>query len=71
MKWQAKSDLIKSRSYEIKYDYNAGFYLYVFENGKCISDYLQDTLELAMDCAWEDFGVPKEAWEQIENQKNH
>ena len=25
----------------------------MFEDGKCICDYLQDTLELAMECAWE------------------
>lgn len=65
MKWKAKSDSIKTRHYEIKHDPNVGFYLYVFENDKCISDYLQDTLELAMECAWEDFGVPKESWEKV------
>lgn len=66
MKWQAKSDSLKSRHYEIKYDPNVGFYFYVFEDGKCIRDYLQDTLELAMECAWEDFGVPIDAWERVE-----
>ena len=51
MKWKAKSDSIKTRHYEIKHDPNVGFYLYVFENDKCISDYLQYTLELAMEWA--------------------
>jgi hypothetical protein len=64
MKWKAKPDSIKNRRYEIKYDPSEGFYFYVFENSKCIHDYLQDTLELAIECACEDFGVPKEAWEK-------
>ncbi len=67
MKWQAKNCSFDSKSYEIKYDLRAGFYLYVFEEGKCVSDYLQDTLELAMECALEDFGVPKEAWEKVKD----
>jgi hypothetical protein len=66
MKWQVKLDSLTSRYYEIKHDPLVGFYLYVFEDGKCIRDYLQDTLELAMECAWEDFGVPKEAWKKVE-----
>jgi len=66
MKWHAKLDSLISRQYEIKHDPLVGFYLYVFEDGKCIRDYLQDTLELAMECAWEDFGVPKEAWKKVE-----
>lgn len=66
MKWKAKADSIKTRHYDIKRNPNFGFYFYVFENDKCIHDYLQDTLELAMECALEDFGVPKEAWEKVE-----
>lgn len=66
MKWKATFQDIKSRYYEIHYGPAVGFYLYIFENNRCISDYLQDTLELAIECAWEDFGVPKEAWEKIE-----
>lgn len=63
-----KLDSFTSRHYEIKYDPLAGFYLYVFEDGKCIRDYLQDTLESAIECAWEDFGVPKEAWKKVETE---
>ncbi len=66
MKWKVAPHSPKHRYYEIKHDPSVGFYLYVFENGKCICDYLQDTLELAMECAWEDFGVPKNAWEKVE-----
>lgn len=67
MKWKAKSKAIKSRYYVIKSDPQVGYYFYVFENGKCIKDYLQDTLELTMEFALEDFGVPIDAWERIEN----
>ncbi len=66
MKWRANSESLKPRRYEIKHDPSAGFYLYVFEGDKCISDHLQDTLEIAMECAWEDYGVPKNVWEKVE-----
>jgi hypothetical protein len=69
MKWQASSQFLKPRHYEIKNDPSVGFYLYVFEDGKCIRDYLQDTLELAMKYALEDFGVPKDAWKKVDNEK--
>ena len=66
MEWKAIDQSLKSRYYKIKHDPSVGFYLYIFENGKCIHDYLQDTLELAIECAWEDFGVRKNAWKKIE-----
>lgn len=65
MKWQANHHALKSRHYEIKQDSIVGFYLYVFEGDKCIHDYLQDTLETAMEYAWEDFGVQRDAWEKV------
>lgn len=43
-----------------------GFYLYIYENNICTHDYLQDTLEIAMDVALEDYNVPKDSWEIIE-----
>lgn len=43
-----------------------GYYLYVYENGKCTYDYLQDTLEIAIQQAFEDFDVPKDAWQLVE-----
>jgi len=67
MKWIANTSPSKSQSYEIKHDPFVGFYLYVFEEEKCIHDHLQDTLEIAMECAWEDYGVPKNAWKKLEN----
>jgi hypothetical protein len=66
MKWHANVKCFNYQRYEIKHDRSVGFYLYVFKGDRCVCDYLQDTLELAMECAWEDFGVPKEAWEKVE-----
>ena len=67
MRWLVNTFSPKSQSYEIKHDPSVGFYLYVFEGNKCIRDHLQDTLEMAMECAWEDYGVPKSAWKKIED----
>ena len=64
MKWHAISESFKTRHYEIEFDPHVGYYLYVFEGSKCIQDYLQDTLEIAIECALEDFGVPKDASEK-------
>ena len=66
MKWRANSESHKSRFYEIRHDPSVGFYLYVFEGDNCIRDYLQDTLEIAMECALEDYGVSKNAWKKVE-----
>ncbi len=41
MKWIANTSPSKSQSYEIKHDPFVGFYLYVFEEEKCIHDHLQ------------------------------
>jgi hypothetical protein len=65
MKWKARDTILKFRHYEIQYDPLVGFYLYVFEGKKCIRDYLQDSLDLAMECTLKDFGVPKDLWEKI------
>jgi len=62
MKWESRS---KNFILEIKLDKSAGYYLYVFKNGKCILDYLQDSFEIATDIALEEYGVPKEAWIQV------
>ncbi len=43
-----------------------GFYFYVYDqNGFDTHDYLQDTLEIAMEQAFEDFGVPLDAWKRV------
>ncbi len=66
MKWLANSESLKPRYYEIEYDQYFGFYLYVFEGGRCTYDHLQDTLEIAMESALEDYGVPITAWKKVE-----
>ncbi len=66
MKWCVESEALMPRNFEIKHDPLVGFYLYVFENGKCIRDHLQDTLEIAIESAFEDYDVPKDAWRKAE-----
>jgi len=66
MKWRADSESLKPLYYEIKEDPFVGFYLFVFKDNKCIRDHLQDTLEIAIECALEEYGVPKNAWKKIE-----
>ena len=65
MKWRADSEFLKPRHYEIKHDPLVGFYLYVFEGDRCVRDHLQDTLEIAIESALEDYGVPKDAWRKV------
>jgi hypothetical protein len=41
-----------------------GFYLFIFdpESGRCTHDYLQDTLEIALEQGEEDFALSKDKW---------
>jgi hypothetical protein len=41
-----------------------GFYLYVFKDGRCIRDDLQDTLQACKEIALEMYGVPMDAWSE-------
>ncbi len=66
MKWRADSECLKPRHYEIQHDPAVGFYLYVFEGSRCVRDHLQDTLEIAIESALEDYDVPKDAWRKVE-----
>jgi len=43
-----------------------GYYLYVCEENRCTYDYLQDTLEIAIEQAKDRFGIPPNAWERVE-----
>ena len=52
----------KAKTFVIKGDVAAGFYIFVFQDGVCVQDYLQDTLEQAIEMAHDDFGVSKDAW---------
>jgi hypothetical protein len=62
MKYFAEPENLKPRRFVIEHDEKVGFYLYVYEKDRCIRDYLQDTLELAIDMALENFQVPKDSW---------
>lgn len=44
---------------------DVGWYIYVFEKGKCIRDDLQDTLEIAKEVALEDYAVPVSSWTEV------
>lgn len=65
MKWRAQPESLEPKRFEIEHDPNVGFYLYVFEGGKCIRDQLQDTFEIAVESAMEEYEVPKEAWREV------
>lgn len=65
MKWIAEPVDLKPRHFVIEHDPSAGFYLYVFEGGRDTHDYLQDTLEAAMEMAEEDFRVPRSEWRKV------
>ncbi len=68
MKWIASPEWLTPRHFAIEYAPPAdpypsvGYYLYVYEGNRCTYDYLQDTFQQAVECAFEEFGVPKEAW---------
>lgn len=66
MKLVAEPENLRPRRFVIEQDEAAGFYLYVYENDKCIRDYLQDTLDIALEMALGDFQVPKESWKRID-----
>lgn len=39
-----------------------GAYLFVYENGKCVKDFLQDNIEICKSQALEDYGVALDKW---------
>jgi len=52
-----------NRIFRIEEDYpEVGAYLYVYENGRCIYDYLQDSTEMCKAFALEEFNVPIDSW---------
>ncbi len=51
--------------FKIEEDYpEVGVYLYVYEGGQCVKDYLQNSIEICKDLAFEDFGVPLYSWKE-------
>jgi hypothetical protein len=57
------------RRFSIVHDSAAGFYLYVYDGAKCTHDYLQDSLDAALEFARDQFGVPVQSWSH-EDPKN-
>ncbi len=41
-----------------------GVYLYVFDDKKCIKDFLQNTIAICKEIAFEDYGVPMDLWKE-------
>ena len=56
-----------TRRFVIERDERAGWYLYVLESDRCVMDYLQDTLEHAMEQAHEEFGVAPDSWRECKS----
>jgi hypothetical protein len=52
------------RRFRIEQDETVGFYVYAFDGERCTHDHLQNTLEIAKQCAREEFGVPEDAWHE-------
>ena len=41
---------------------DVGVYLYVYDDGRCVRDELQNDVETCKEIAFEDYGVPKDVW---------
>lgn len=58
----------KNLHLEIVLDYpDVGVYLYVYSDGKCIRDDLQDDIETCKRVACDDYDVPLDGWCEITN----
>ncbi|MCH4897157.1 hypothetical protein E0494_10665 [Marinilabiliaceae bacterium JC040] len=56
----------KELTFKIEEDYpEVGVYFYVYKEGKCIKDMVQDTIDTCMEIAIKEYGVPIDFW--IEN----
>ena len=44
-----------------------GVYLYIYDNGRCIYDYLQNSIEICKKIAYEKYGVPLDSWISVKN----
>ena len=54
--------------FEIKDDFpDVGAYLYIWdEKGVGVGDHLQDSVQICMEQALEDYGVPLDSWMKVE-----
>lgn len=76
MKWYSVYEHPARMNFIIEYDENVGYYIYLYENSTYFErdsrsaegcphhqdDYLQDTLEIAKEFSYEEFGVPMDSW---------
>ncbi len=62
MMWRANSRSKDGYSALIKRDDNVGYYVYIFKDGICLQDYLEDNLDIAMQVAAEVCGVDVDDW---------
>ena len=52
-----------NRTFKIEEDYpEVGVYLYVYEDGRCIKDYLQNDIDTCKSLALEEYNVPVDSW---------
>lgn len=57
-----------NKLFRIEEDYpEVGVYLYVYENGECIKDYLQNDIQTCKLIALEEYNIPQEKWELKNN----
>lgn len=69
MEYQIFEAEYKGLKFRIEEDYpEIGAYLYVFENGKCTNDYLQNTILECKEFALELFNVPMDIWQEIKTE---
>jgi hypothetical protein len=57
---------LANRVFVIEQDGRVGWYLYVYAGERCTHDYVQDTLALAKSHAATQFGVPEDAWGEMD-----
>jgi hypothetical protein len=65
MKWRAEVRSPEVILLEIEHDPQVGYYLFIWKEGQCIRDELQDTLEIAMQSAEDSYGVARSAWVKV------
>ena len=67
-KFKVYEYLQDNRIFKIEEDYpEVGAYLYIYENGQCIFDYLQDNIKMCKEFAFEKFNIPINSWKLKEN----
>ena len=67
-KWQSHNNKenLRNQIFQIE-SRDDEFVLLVYQDNKNTHDYWQDSLEMAIDCAECEFGVPIDSWKLIES----